>query len=495
VSARGADGTTRPSIAPRRHKGAALWLALVAMATVSFNMTRVGGWTVSDLLFVACAAVVIVKLMANDERYLTPRRYRAGSQLALAGVLVVITGATLSSFGSWYPVSSMMVVARLAWSSLIWFWILRSVCRDREALMSLIHAWRITILASAIIALLGEYAGVQFNPEDFGQGRQAGLTFHPGELMNFLIAGLFLFLIPVFVPTRRSTHRFATAWWLVGSAVVTLAIFSTGSTSGLLAITVALLATFATASYAGRSGLGRRRTPLMTMSLLAGAALALTALMGSDLAIAERLSGYGDGSSNLEDSIASRTDVNEQILGDFDQYILVGVGPYFYGGAAESLVGGGGATETDYGNIHNMYLKLLYESGLPALVGLWIVIYAVGRQGVRLVVACRGTDLYQVSLILVGGFVAVNTSSMFGPVAYARHFWLPFALIGCLWSVRRRELHDEARSRTEAVVVVTGDGRVDVAGSAAASRRWGVKVSGHLRTEPPVTPGTASALP
>jgi hypothetical protein len=84
---------------------------------------------------------------------------------------------------------------------------------------------------------------------------------------------------------------------------------------------------------------------------------------------------------------------------------------------------------------------------------------------------------------------------MFGPVAYARHFWLPFALIGCLWSVRRRELHDEARSRTEAVVVVTGDGRVDVAGSAAASRRWGVKVSGHLRTEPPVTPGTASALP
>jgi O-antigen ligase len=442
--ARSDHRTDARQVQPTRRKGIALWLAILAMATVSFNMTRVGGWTVSDLLFLASASVVIMKLLVDDERYLTPKRYRAGSQIAIAGVLMVVTGATLSSFGSWYPLSSMMVVARLVWSSLIWFWILRSVCRDRDALNSVINAWRVTILISATIALLGEYAGVQFNPEDFGQGRQAGLTFHPGELMNFLITGLFLFLIPVFVPSRRSTRQFATGWWLTGTVIVTLAIFSTGSTSALLAIAAAALAVLAVATYAGRSGLRRRKTPLMTMSLIAGAAIGVTVLMSSDLAIAERLTSYGDSSGNLEGSIESRTSVNEQILGDFDKYLVVGVGPYFYGGAADSLVGGGGTDSTAYGNIHNMYLKMLHESGLPALVGLWIIIYAVGRQAVRLVIATRGTDLYQVSLILLAGFVAANTSAMFGPVAYARHFWLPFALIGCLWAVRRRELHEAA---------------------------------------------------
>ena len=91
-----------------------------------------------------------------------------------------------------------------------------------------------------------------------------------------------------------------------------------------------------------------------------------------------------------------------------------------------------------------MHLKLLHESGLPALVGLWIIIYAIGRQAVRLVVVNRGTALFGASLALLGGFVAVNVSAMFGPTAYARHFWLPFAMIGCLWTVRRRELDQSA---------------------------------------------------
>ena len=98
-----------------------------------------------------------------------------------------------------------------------------------------------------------------------------------------------------------------------------------------------------------------------------------------------------------------------------------------------------------------MHLKLLYESGLPTLVGLWLIIYTVGRQSYRLVVVNRGTELYQPSLILLGTFVAVNVSAMFGPTAYARHFWLPFAMIGCLWSVRRRELDEAAATRQAAM--------------------------------------------
>jgi len=430
--------------ATRYRKGAALSIALVAMATVSFNMTRVGGWTVSDLLFLLSGAVVVVQLLNGDQRYLTPERYRSGSQIAIAGLLLVVTGATLSSFGSWSPLSSMMVVVRLIWTTLIWFWILRSVCRDRAAFDALMKAWRCTILVSSVIALMGEYAGVRFNTHDFGQGRQAGLTFHPGELMNFLIAGLFLFLIPIFVPGRESEHRFPTLWWLAGTMIVILAIFSTGSTSAILAIAAGAVVILATSIYAGRSGVDRGRSPLVTLSVIALMVGSFMALMSSDLAIAERLTSYGEGSGNLGDSVDSRARVNDAILGDFDRYLVVGVGPTFFGGAAGSLVEATGVTDTEYGNIHNMHLKLLHESGLPALIGLWIIIYAFGRQAVRLVIVNRGTALYQASLILLGGFVAVNVSAMFGPTAYARHFWLPFAMIGCLWSVRRRELDQPA---------------------------------------------------
>ena len=181
-------------------------------------------------------AFVVVQLLNADQRFLTPERYRSASQIVVAGLLLIVTGATLSSFGSWSPLSSMMVVVRLIWTTLIWFWILRSVCRDRAAFGALMRAWRCTVLVSSLIALMGEYVGVQFNTQDFGQGRQAGLTFHPGELMNFLIAGFFLFLIPVFVPDRQSERRFPTLWWLAGTMIVTLAIFATGSTSAVLAI-------------------------------------------------------------------------------------------------------------------------------------------------------------------------------------------------------------------------------------------------------------------
>jgi O-Antigen ligase len=418
-------------------------------------MTRVGGWTVSDLLFLLSGAAVLIQLLNQDERYLTPRRYRSGSQLAVAGLLLIVTGATLSSFGSWSPLSSMMVVARLIWTTLIWFWVLRSVCRDRDAFNALMWAWRCTILISSVIALLGEYVGIRFNTQDFGQGRQAGLTFHPGELMNFLIAGFFLFVIPVFVPGRPTTHRFSTGWWLAGTAVVMLAIFSTGSTSAILAVSAGVLVVIAVTLYSGRSGLGRRRSPLVTLSVLALMAVSFMVLMSSDLAIAERLTSYGEGSGNLGASVDTRTETNEAILADFDKFLLVGVGPTFFGGAAESLVGGSGGSGTEYGNIHNMHLKLLYESGLPALVGLWLIIYTVGRQAYRLVVVNRGTELYQSSLILLGTFVAVNVSAMFGPTAYARHFWLPFAMIGCLWSVRRRELDEAAATRQAAMPTTT----------------------------------------
>lgn len=429
--------------------GVALVVSLLAMATLSFNATRVGGWSVSDLLFMVSGGVIALKLLANDERFLTPRRGRRGSQLVLAGVVLMLTGATLSALGSWTPLESMMVVVRLGWSTLVWFWILRSVCRDRQALFSLVNAVRVTVLVSAVLAVAGDNGILQVNSKDFGDGRQAAFTYHPGELMNFLIAGFFLVAVPVLVPTGGRHRRLATVGWIAGVVVVTLGIFATGSTSAVVALGAAIVAVVAVVLYSGSARVHRRRrTPLTGMLVVAGAVAGVFLLFTSDLPVAERLTGFADGTSNLDDSLASRSAANSEIINDFDHYLLVGIGPF-----VEEAVGRGNIVSNGkpHNHVHNMHLKMLYEAGLPAMIGLWIIIVTMARQACRLVVSTRGTDLYPIALGIFGGFVAANVSSMFGPTAFARHFWLSFALIGCLWSVRRLELADAHGDRSRAV--------------------------------------------
>jgi hypothetical protein len=437
----------RPTPRPRadalppapRSAGLALAFSLAGLATVSFNATRVAGWTLSDLLFFASGFVVGVKLLSNDERGLTPAPYRHGSRILVAGTLIVLTGATVSGFGSWSPLASMMVVARLAWTTFIWFWILRSVCPDRRALFSMVNAVRVTIVVSAVLAVLGTTGILQVNSENFGSSRQAALTFHPGELMNFLIVGWFLVAVPALVPSTRSRHRHARLGWMAAVAIVSWAIFTTGSTSSLVAVGVAVVVVGAVVLYTGPPRLGTLASgPLVPMFIVAGAVAGAFVLFTSDLPIVERLT---DNSSGLDDSLEARERANDAIFNNFDSYLLVGIGPFFVEGANDTLATSQFASNgAQHNGVHNMHLKMLYEAGLPALVGLWIVIFAAGRQAVKLVSATRDTDLYPVSLALLGGFVAANTSAMFGPTVYARHYWLPYALIGCLWVVRRREL-------------------------------------------------------
>jgi hypothetical protein len=433
--------------------GVALGVSLLAMATLSFNATRVAGWSVSDLLFMASGGVIAIKLLSSDERFLTPRRARRGSQLVLAGVVLMLSGATLSALGSWTPLESTMVVVRLAWSTLVWFWILRSVCRDRQALFSMVNAVRVTVLVSAVLAVAGDNGILQVNSKDFGDGRQAAFTYHPGELMNFLIAGFFLVAVPVLVPTGGRHRPFATLGWAAGAVVVMLGIFATGSTSAVVALGAALLAVVAVVLYSGSSRVRRRRrTPLTGMLVIAGAVVGMFLLFTSDLPVAERLTGFADGTSNLDDSLASRSAANSEIINDFDDYLLVGIGPYVEEAVGPSNIVSNGKP---HNHVHNMHLKMLYEAGLPAMIGLWIIVITVAHQACRLVVSTRGTDLYPVALGVLGGFVAANVSSMFGPTAFARHFWLSYALIGCVWAVRRLELADAREGRPRAVETVT----------------------------------------
>jgi hypothetical protein len=419
------------------------------MGTISFNEFRVGPWALSDLCFLAAGAAAWAQMLMGNERHLTPRAERRGSSLVLVGTLLMLTGGAISSAQSWAPLSALFVMARLAWLTLVWFWIMRTVCRDRESLWRLCRWWRWSLVISACVALLGQ-AGIAFATPQHGEGRQAAFTGHPGDLMNFLVAGLPLFLIIV---VQRASSRHVTRSALVALAATALivgGIFATGSMSGLLAGGVSLVAVVAMAWLArSRRNTSRWRSPIVFAVLVLAGVVGIAVLLNSGVPISERLESYRAGGTGVNASVEGRGEVNQYIVSTFDDYLVTGTGMRMPNDATETTADLTTDSTVAAGlrSVHNVPLKMLYEGGLIAFVGLCVVLGAVARQAFRLVFATRGTELYGLALALVGGLTAAYVSSLFGPGTYARHFWLTPMLVGCLWTVRKRELRDERDRR------------------------------------------------
>jgi hypothetical protein len=93
-----------------------------------------------------------------------------------------------------------------------------------------------------------------------------------------------------------------------------------------------------------------------------------------------------------------------------------------------------------------MHLGLLYQAGLAAVVGVLLILTTAIRQLIGLL-RRADTELYLTTMALIGSFAAVNVNAMFQPTSFDRFYWMPVALTGCLWSIRRSELRRAAEER------------------------------------------------
>jgi hypothetical protein len=429
----------------RRRRGPqgdyALWLAWLGVVMIGFNTVRIAEYTVSDLIFVLSAGVIVTRLLTGRTRDLAPAEARRSSPLVLVGSLLLLTGATLSSLGAWNPFESMGVVLRLGWLTLVWFWILRSVCVDRRALNKLLRGWRLTLIITAIAGVLGEL-GVQALQATNAEERQTGFFGHPNELGGLLATGLPLLLLglPWGDDERKGTP-------LLGRlALVGLVVFSMATTGSISAFFAAILATgitFGSLAFTRREGRPvRRSTPLVVIGLTGVLSLGVLWLSTSDLPIVDRLTRFSEGSSSVNDSVASRSSLNDFVVGHIDEVLLVGIG-LDKGSLDEAIQNGGGnsASLADHASvIHNIHLRVLFESGLPALVGLWMLI-AVGFGQVRRLLAYTKEDdeLRPIAIALFGSMTACNVFALFQPILFHRYYWLPVALTSALWALVRSE--------------------------------------------------------
>lgn len=419
---------------PRRRTptSSALALALLGVATIGLNQYRLGDWVISDLVFVGSAAAVGLMVLTGNTGQLAKGELRRIPPMFILGSILLLTGATVSSFGSLDPLGSMQVVARLTWVTIIWFWLLGVITPDRAALGKLTSAFKLTILISSVAAILGNLGVVDLDAID--NNRQTAFFFHPNQLATCLIIGLPFFLVDV-APAgrRRSRDSMVRRLALIGLVVVAL-----GTTGSMTGASAAILGAAVTLSllFMTRDPNRRRRHPLTVMAVILVLALGAGSLVQSNAQVVERFTLWRSGDSGTSSSVESRGNFNAAVMERFDQRMVVGVGldrtsNYFEFGDL-------------HGMNHNMYLLFLNGAGLPALVGLLVMLLIVLHHGWRLVLNTRGTSLHTTAIAAVGAVVGAMYITLFQPSGYERYFWFPILLIGVLWQLRRQELHDAA---------------------------------------------------
>jgi O-antigen ligase len=354
------------------------------------------------------------------------------------GALTMLTAGTLSSFGAWNATGSIGVVFRLAWLTLIWFWILRTIATDRAVFDRLLGAWRIALLFNAVVAALTELGVANFTVGN-AENRQTAFFSHPNDFAGFLVVGVPLIFLGVPRSEGRRRGRDVVRW-LAEIGLLVFALATTGSMSAAIGGAAGILAALAAMAVTrGRRRRRRRHQPLAVMLGVAVVGIGVVMLSVSDLPIVSRITQLSEGGSGVNASVASREERNAYVLARADEYLVVGIGLDAQnahkleaaGAAAEGLPGSG---------VHNMHLKILLEAGLPALIGLWIILGVTLRQLWRLMLHTRNDPLHTTAVALFGSVVAVNVFALFQPTLFHRYYWFPIAMTGALWALRREEI-------------------------------------------------------
>ncbi len=416
--------------------GGALFLACLGLALLGFNKFRVAGTPISDIVFLLGAVVTGLKMLSGNTGDLSPPAMRKTSPPILLGTILLGAAGTIACLQSFTPADSAIQVVRIVWITLVWFWFLRAVTPDRIALNRLFKAFEITITVSCMGAIAG-YFGLIHLTRDNPDNRQAAWFGHPNELGGLLIVAMPLVVMGLPWRDQQTTKlpwRRVAMFGLVGFAIGT-----TGSLTAFIstAVALSLCVGLSVLTKGPRAPGAKPPSPIPILLGMAVAVAGIAWLFSSNLPVIDRLTQLEGGDSAVNESVTSRGNVNNFVIGNFDHSLVTGVGLDANTNFVSEQDGQVGASR-----VHNMFLKLLYETGVPGLVGLLVVVVASVRQAWLLVLNTRGTPLHAASIGLMSSILSINVFAMFQPVFAQRFYWLPLALVSVLWALRRQELRD-----------------------------------------------------
>jgi O-antigen ligase len=393
-------------------------------------------FTVSDFFF--CLSFLILLISGRVPR----RPLNQATQIWIFGFILLFMGLMVSSILRGAPDRGVIVVAQYLFSYLVLMVVL---IRDDPK-----EAYRLAALFLASIILVDIHGIYAFYHIGYVPGAGKGAVTGGKRLATALrnpnlAASMNALTMPIllyFWSSGRLKIYFALP--LIAVSLVTVVL--TSSNSGLLTMMVCLIVYTAS---------------VVTTRLLARLVLGLTmvvsvliALGGTDLLPAtfhkRVLNAFNSGDVSEAGTFVSRTELIKEAINVISEegIVLVGIGAdEFRERSVQSAP------------VHNLYLLLWVEGGLPALVG-WLVFSGVGIL-IWLAIRKEGGDKHLLAAVatVVSVFLTI---AMFNPHMYARYWTLPVLLCFGMGLTHLKRPTEQPKQNNDRVDVPTAAKRAAV---------------------------------
>ena len=401
------------------HHGGRLTLGLTAVAVAMLPLLRPGGpGNVAPVDLLLGAALLAFPLWASVSRHKLRFPYAVGM-----GVLIV--GGAVGAIAGPVPVTSGVALLQDVWL-LAWCWAVVNLASSPGRFKVLLATWAYSATAWAAALVIGLIAGWTWitGQTDSEASRTALTLGDPSYAGSYFFISIMLIWASGF-PRHRATR-------LVAYTLLVIALFSTGSNSGIISLLVGVSVAFV-ASIWRRSGL----VPAVSAGclLLIGGVLLVSNISIERIQQTAHDSPYGfvrDGIGRSDVSASQRDMLLHQSIDLYKEGGPLGQGPV----STKSRLQQNMAPFIK--EAHDDYLAALIERGMVGVLGLVILLSSVAA---RTLPALRAR--------LTGGFDAVvpNRHALLGALAgtvvamsvyellHVRHVWTLFALLAAfaLW--------------------------------------------------------------
>jgi O-antigen ligase len=368
------------------------------------TLRRGASVTLSDVFFLL-SFLITTSTLALQRRRVDLRL----PGLLLAGIFLFVVGGLISSFDAEAPRQSILVLMKLAYVTVIWFWLGTVILRRRGHVLIAIVLWVMSAALDGVGAIAQRLAGQVILGGEVNWGRMTGFTANVNDLGGVTCIALVPALMLMISVSKRSTTMFLSG---LGLMLVTAGLVLSGSVGSLVAAAVALTLWF-----------GSHPTRLQRLLALVAAFVALAALYSAQnspesQSVVQRITRFGTGSPDDPDrTLGSRLDTYRAALDRI---------------AANPFIGVGLDTETQPATehpVHNIVIGSWFQAGILGLTGMFFIFLAGLKTARSAILAAQSFDERALAVGLTAAFAAFVTFLMSEPALFTRYGWVTVALL------------------------------------------------------------------
>ncbi|MFO7592194.1 MAG: O-antigen ligase family protein [Acidimicrobiia bacterium] len=372
------------------------------------------GFAVSDWIFLTSLglAVTVVLMRRIAIPFLVPRAI-------VLGVVVFAIGGLISSLEAVSPNASAMVVIRMLYLTLVWFWLGTMVLQTRAHVHIALAAWVGSAALSSGGAVAQFFLGDVIPGGGLAWGRMTGFTTHWNQLGG-LTATAF---VPALMLAVDSPKKSMQLFGMGATALISAGLLLSGSVGGLLA------ASGATVLWLALRGMSLR------LVIGVGAVVATGLILMTSTGTTEspspvhrilRVTSAEEAQKGTGGTIFTRLEGWSDAWARIREQPIVGVG-----------LDEASTIEVTEKAVHNMLLGPWFTAGFLGLVGILVMIggsLAAGAYVLRNTPPGLRSETAAILAALVG-FVQFGMGE---PILYVRYGWFPTALLIALRAQRVR---------------------------------------------------------